>query len=126
MIWVFGWSPDSTKEFYQIPGYVGGLVWTILFALMGYVYWQLGLSILPAAKSGRNAVTGLILFCLAFPFYTFGFQSPAMGIVGNLSTIAFAVVCIVLIARVEVLPALLLVPVVLWVSFATFLTATEM
>lgn len=105
------------------PDYVFGPVWTTLYIMMGvaaYLVWKNGLS------SGRVRMA-LLIFLLqltlnsAWSIFFFGLQSPqsALLIIGALWL--SIVLNIVAFARVSRTAAWLLVPYLLWVSFASYL-----
>jgi tryptophan-rich sensory protein len=74
-----------------IPGWIIGFVWTGLFAGLGVVR---GLTLAEGSRQGRRAgraVAVLLIACAAYPFYTFGLRSDAIGLAGNLVTIGLSV-----------------------------------
>lgn len=119
---------DSWYRFLKMPtfappDFVFGPVWTALYIMMGvaaYLVWNKGLS------SGRVRMA-LLIFLLqlslntAWSIFFFGLQSPQGGlyIIGALWL--SIVLNIVVFARVSKTAAWLLVPYLLWVSFASYL-----
>src|SRR5579883_2021730 len=103
---------------WEPPGYVIGVVWIVLFACMGIARAL-------ATEEGR-LVLYLILFCAAYPLYTLGLRSQSIGLAGNLATISFALVVAWRLWRRSRPAALLLLPVAVWVSFASLLIVMEM
>ena len=117
------WYRLLERPAFAPPDFVFGPVWTILYIMMGvaaYLVWKDGLS------SGRVRMA-LLIFLLqlslnsAWSIFFFGLQSPISGlyIIGALWTAI--VLNIILFARVSRVAAWLLVPYLLWVSFASYL-----
>ena len=125
LIFGLGWdtsSPKTAPSLYDPPGWFIGVVWTVLFALMGAARWRI------LKSGGKNAafharlVVGLIVFCLIYPFYTLGLRSILIGLIGNVATAIFAAWIIAQIKTSSRTAAVFVSPVVAWLSFATFLT----
>ena len=126
LIGAFGLNgPDQTLRdpSFTPPGWVIGAVWVALFALMGLARW----SAVAAGSAGRSRsawVLALIVLCVSYPFYTSGFDLlPSM--IGNVVTLAAAVFVAWKLVPVSRRAALLIVPVIAWISFACVLTATQ-
>ena len=109
------------------PNWVFAPVWTTLFALLGVAVWLVWRQVDASPPTGRQARLALWIFVvhfavnLAWSAAFFGAQSVVLG----LATIAVLWVLIVLTMwafdRVDRRAALLLVPYLLWVSFAAYL-----
>jgi tryptophan-rich sensory protein len=98
------------------PGWIIAGVWTLLFALMGVAFASL-----PAeARGSRWGVIGLALLCLAYPLYTFGLSRPMVGIAGNFVTALAATLLIGRLWLYSRRAALVLVPIVVWLAFASW------
>jgi benzodiazapine receptor len=112
-IFAFGWTqPDhDIQPDWAPPGYVIGIVWTALFALMGAAR-----AITIPAR--RPLVTVLIVLCLAYPFYTLGFQDRQANLAGIIVTEAYTLYVTARLIRPKCKAALLLVPLILWLCFA--------
>ncbi len=127
VIFLSGWfqtdTPAAQQSRLDPPGWLVGVVWVILFAFLGAARWFVMRS--GGAQAGRQAgyIVLLLLFCLAYPFYTMGLKSVAVGLVGNVATIAAAVWVASQVKTTSRAAAGLVLPVVAWVSFATVLTA---
>jgi len=93
-------------------GFVIGMVWIALFAGMGAAYWF---------ASSKRAVIGLIMLCLAYPFYTHVIGNHATELSGNIITFVYAVWLIAVLWRESRPAALLIGCVAAWVVFATAL-----
>ena len=126
LVFGLGWAgaaPDAARNNWLLPpGWVVGTVWLVLLALVAVAYWLLASADDRRGKTLAPWLLALIAVCLAYPFYTFGFRSIAMEMIGNVVTIAGAAVLTVLALRSSRLAAGLICLVVIWVSYATFAT----
>lgn len=118
------WYSTILKPSFNPPGFLFGPVWTLLYILMGislYLVWMEG----PARKEVRLA---LIAFAIQlglntlWSFLFFGLQSPFLGLVEIVILWISIVATVILFYRVNRTAAILLIPYLAWVSFATFLT----
>lgn len=116
------WYPVLVKPILNPPAWIFGPVWTSLFLLMGYAlyivwkddsgkdkrlaYWAFGIQMV------LNALWSIIFF---------GLESPG----GALIEVAFLwltiLATIISFAKISRLAAWLLIPYILWVSFAIYL-----
>ena len=116
----------STNSSYLPPGYVIGIVWTILLGLMGYVY------ALVEKQSSKNksyglqklAVIFLILFCLGYPIFT---RNTSLRFSKNYNYTTLFVVCIVyaLINQASSQIAYYLIPLLCWVFYVNLITLLD-
>lgn len=117
---------NSTNTSYLPPGYVIGIVWTILLGLMGYVYALL------EQKSSKNTSYGLqkismiflILFCLGYPIFT---RNASLRFSKNYNYATLFVVCIVyaIINQVSRQIAYYLIPLLCWVFYVNLITLLD-
>jgi tryptophan-rich sensory protein len=117
------WYAALVKPGFTPPNWLFAPVWTTLYALMAYAVWRI-LS-LPREQPGRTAVVTaffvqLGLNCL-WSFAFFGARSPIMGLI----VIAGLIVAILATIRafwpLDRAAALLLLPYLAWVAYATAL-----
>ena len=120
---ISGWYATIQKPLFNPPNWVFAPVWTALFLLMGisiFLVWEKGLE----KKEAKLAVSvfGIqlalnVIWSLLF----FGLQSPFLAFI----EIVFLWIAILATAflfwRISKKAGLLLVPYLLWVSFAAFL-----
>ncbi|NTU68034.1 MAG: tryptophan-rich sensory protein [Chlorobiaceae bacterium] len=101
-------------------------VWTVLFVLMGISLSQ----VLGEGMQRREVRVGVaffgiqLLLNLGWSASFFGLRSPLAGFVDILLLLSCIVATIVAFAKVSKSAALLLVPYLCWVSFATYLNFT--
>ncbi len=114
------------KPSWNPPDWIFAPVWTVLFILMG-----VSLSLVVREGLEKPAVlAALIVFavqlCLNFGWSAmfFGLQSPFWGYLEIAALWLSIVLMIVLFGAVSKTAAYLLIPYLLWVSFATYLTFT--
>jgi benzodiazapine receptor len=120
---VTNWYTTLNKPSFTPPDWLFGPIWTILYLLMAisaFIVWQKGLAN-PAVRVALifyliqlilNALWSVIFFGLKLPWLSF------IEILLLWSAIAFTILAFV---RVSIIAALLLVPYILWVSFAAVL-----
>jgi translocator protein len=120
LIFGLGWNNSIepiAKSLFAPPTYLIGIVWTILFVLMATARWQLNFDEIDA--SARTWVTVLIISCLVYPLYTLAFDNAISGLLGNLETIALAAFVIFRVWSISKFAALLIVPIIPWVLYAS-------
>lgn len=116
------WYAALDKPFFNPPNWVFGPVWTVLYVLMGlsfYLVWRA-----PYKKSKRAAVGAFFvqlalnaLWSLVF----FGLHLPWLAVAVIVCLLVAIWVCMRLFWRISKPAASLLVPYLLWVTFATCL-----
>jgi benzodiazapine receptor len=123
---VLTWYPTLIKPSFAPPGSIIGAVWIVLFTLMGvslYLVWRED-----GAGRDRNISLGVfaaqLVVNVAWSWAFFGLQSPLAGLVVIAVLWLLILQCIVRFWRISRSAALLLLPYILWVSFATFLNYT--
>lgn len=121
------WFDGLIKPTWQPPSRVFAPVWSVLYAMMAI---SLGL-VLAAPPHGdrRRALWAMgvqLALNAAWTPLFFGLQSPLLGFIDILALWLSSVIAIAAVARVSGLGALLLVPSLLWVSFAVVLNGVIM
>jgi tryptophan-rich sensory protein len=117
--------PTPFNDLWYAPaGYVVGIVWIFLYAGMGAARHLL-VGAGDDSRKVRWLIVALLLFCAIYPFYTSGFSNILACLWGNIVTIALTIFTISRASRFSRLASLLLVPTVIWVSFATFVIVRQ-
>lgn len=116
------WYAELVKPAGNPPAWVFGPVWTTLYVLMGialYLVWQKG------ASATRNSALKLFAFQLILnavwsPVF-FGLQKVGLALVVIMLMWLAILLTIIAFKKVSKTAAWLLVPYILWVSYATYL-----
>lgn len=120
------WYAGIIKPTFSPPNWVFGPVWTTLFALMGiasYIVWKRGFE-------RRDVRIALGMFALqlilnvTWSLIFFGLQNPALAFLEIIALWLAIALTIVSFYRINKNAAYLLIPYILWVSFAMFLNYT--
>ncbi len=117
------WYAGLTKPSFNPPNWIFGPVWTALFLMMGialFLVWKNGLS----GKEAKTAVAvfGIQLFLnLAWSFLFFFLHMPLAAFIEIIILWAAIAATLALFMRISRAAGLLLVPYLLWVSFAAVL-----
>ena len=117
------WYAGLNKPFFNPPGWIFGPVWITLYTMMGvasYFVWQ---------KRGENplANTALIIFFVHLIFNAlwsilfFGLQNPMWAFLEIIILLVMIIVLVILFYKIDKRAAYLLIPYLLWVSFASVL-----
>lgn len=117
------WYQTINKPEFTPPGWVIGLVWTVLFTLMGvalYLVWIKGIE----AEGVKYAllIFGLqLILNILWSFFFFGLRNPFYAFIEIIILWILILATIVSFHRIDLRAALLLAPYILWVSFAAYL-----
>jgi benzodiazapine receptor len=120
------WYASLQKPGFTPPNWAFPVAWTVLYALMAYGLWRI-LS-LPENRPGRPAAIIAFFVQLAlngmWSFAFFGGQSPLAGLVVIAALIVAILATISTFWRLDRVAALLLLPYLAWVAYATLLNGT--
>jgi tryptophan-rich sensory protein len=117
------WYAELEKPFLNPPNFVFGPVWTALYLLIAislYLVWT--------RKSTKSKASAYWVFAVQmvlnalWSFVFFGLHMPELAIAVIIVLLAAIVATIVLFYRFSKPAAYFLVPYLLWVGFATYLT----
>lgn len=115
------WYPTLAKPSFNPPAWIFGPVWTILYLMMGvalFLVWRKGASGNPEVRTALF-IFGLQLFLnVLWSILFFGLQSPLAGFIDIVLLWVAILVTVILFRRISGTAALLLIPYLLWVSFA--------
>lgn len=116
---------EIVKPWFLPPSIVFPIVWTILYTLMGvslYLLWT-------EDKTTGNVNVALGFFVIqlilniGWSYLFFGLKSPLYGLIGIIFLWIFILQTILTSYRVNKNAAYILIPYILWVTFAAFLNA---
>jgi len=117
------WYPTLAKPWFTPPNWIFGPAWTTLYALMGiaaYLVWTHGSS--KGVVKIALATYGLqLLLNAAWSPVFFGLRAPGPGLIVIVLLWFAIVVTIVWFHRVSSVAACLMIPYLLWVTYATAL-----
>jgi tryptophan-rich sensory protein len=114
------WTESLVKPDFALSGLQIGLVWELLFACMAVSYWFIRCTPpLPDRRAASIAFGALVLAILAFPFYAILPQNLLNAFVGTLGSAFIAWVVTGVVFRNSRKAGVMLLPVALWLSFAS-------
>jgi tryptophan-rich sensory protein len=117
------WYTTLNKPWFSPPGFVISAVWIMLFSIMGlslFLIWWQGISG-PDSRIALVVFAAQLLVNMLWSYAFFGLQSPLAGVVVIVVLWLLILQTIILFWPIRKDAALLLVPYIIWVSFAGFL-----
>jgi translocator protein len=119
------WYEALAKPSWNPPAWLFGPVWTVLYTLIGYagyLAWRSSIANQRYAAFSIYAIQ-LLLNALWTPLF-FGYHSPGLALVNIVAQWVAIALNIAAFHRIKPAAGLLLVPYLLWVSFALVLNAS--
>jgi len=113
------WYATLQKPAFNPPNWIFGPVWTLLFLLMGialYLVWQK-----PNNKKALIIFSVQLILNIAWSFAFFYLQNPLAGLIEIFILWIFILLTIVYFFKISKVAAYILIPYILWVSFAAVL-----
>ena len=121
---VASWYPTLNKPFFNPPNWLFAPVWSSLFFLLGvalFLIWRQQHKI--SIKRALTAFTIQYLFNILWSAAFFGLQQPLIALI-VIAILWFLILwTIIEFAKISKIAGWLLVPYILWVSFASILNA---
>lgn len=117
------WYQTLQKPSFSPPNWVFGPVWTILYFLMGvaaYLVWIKGLE-KRVVKTALSFFIAQLIFNFFWSILFFGLHSPILGLIDILILWILIVITVIKFYKISKTASYLLIPYLLWVSFATIL-----
>jgi len=117
------WYPTLIKPSFAPPGSIIGLIWIVLFALMGvslFLVWR-EVPGNPAAKTALFFFAAQLVVNVLWNVAFFRHRSPSSGLMVIAALWILILVTIVVFWPISKTAALLLVPYIVWVSVAAYL-----
>lgn len=119
------WYAALNKPFFAPPNWIFGPAWTLLYFLMGiafFLIWKQSWHKKQVKTAGTFFLIQLALNFIWSPIF-FGLKSPLLGLIVIVAMWLFIVLTMKKFYPLSKLAFYLLVPYLLWVSFATILNA---
>ena len=120
------WYDYLNKPFFNPPDWVFGPVWSVLYTLMGVsagMIWSKGLE----HEGVKRALTVFGIHLVLNFFWSlifFGMKMPELAFIEILILLGSILYFAILFYRIKPISALLQIPYLLWVSFATILNGS--
>jgi tryptophan-rich sensory protein len=120
------WYAGLAKPAYNPPNAVFGPVWSILYVLMAVAAWR---AIVAGRRAGQDIVPALVLFVaqlvlnVAWSAVFFGAEDPGRALIVIALLWVFILATILAFSRIDGPAAVLLLPYLAWVTFASALNA---
>ena len=119
------WYAALRKPAFNPPSWVFGPVWTILYILMGvsvFLVWNKGFGYPGVRIAIILFIIQLVLNALWTPAF-FGARSPLLGLIVILLLWLAILATMVTFGRISIISSVILLPYIMWVSFAVVLNA---
>lgn len=116
------WYQLLDKPSFQPPGYIFGIVWTILYCMIGFAF-----ALVVSARGAKLQILAIVLFLIQFalnlawsPIF-FGQQQVTTALYLIIVIWLSVAATIYIFAKIRPLAAWLMIPYLLWLSFAAAL-----
>jgi translocator protein len=116
------WYTNLNKPWYQPPSWLFSPVWTLLYILMGIAFYYVWKK--PLSRERNNAITiflAQLLMNFLWSFIFFSLHSPGLALIDIVILWITILLTIFSFSKLSKTAAWLLVPYIVWVSFATVL-----
>ncbi len=119
---ITSWYENLKKPAFRPPNWLFAPVWTTLFLLMGislYLIWSKGIN-----KKTQIALIAFgvqLVLNILWSVFFFGLKNPLLAFLEIIILWLAIFINIIYFYRIEKIAAILLIPYILWVSFAAFL-----
>jgi benzodiazapine receptor len=120
------WYANLKKPPFNPPDWIFGPVWTTLYIMMGisaFLIWRQGLDKKIIRIALACFIVQLSLNAIWTPLF-FGLHSPLLGLIDIVLLLNAIIVTIYAFFQISRPAAILLIPYLVWVSFATVLNAS--
>lgn len=110
------WYATLNKPFFSPPNWIFGPVWTVLYILMGislYLVWE--------KKKVPSIFWVQLILNLVWSIIFFGMRNPILALIDIGALWISIVLTIKAFSKINILAGKLLIPYILWVSFASIL-----
>ncbi|AFL83503.1 tryptophan-rich sensory protein [Belliella baltica DSM 15883] len=121
---VGSWYQSINKPFFNPPSWIFGPTWTVLYIMMGVSLFLIWKSNHPFKKKALWLFAIQLLLNAIWSPAFFGLESPILGLLVIVPLWVMILVCIRAFFPIDIWASYLLIPYLLWVSFATVLNAS--
>ncbi len=119
------WYSTLAKPSFNPPNWIFGPVWTTLYIMMGVAAWRVWRATDRDTARGPLAIFALQLAVnLGWSVAFFGLRDPGLAVAVILVLDLLVLATALMFRRIDGLAAMLLVPYLAWISFATVLNVT--
>jgi tryptophan-rich sensory protein len=119
------WYAGLNKPSFNPPNWIFGPMWTTLYFLMGisfYLIWKLPVSTTRTQAIRIFIIQFILNFCWSIIF--FSMHQIGWALAEIIAMWVFIILTIVQFRKLSILAAVLLIPYLLWVSFASILNGS--
>ncbi len=119
---VDSWFATLKKPIFAPPNWLFAPAWTLLYIMMGiafYLIWQQGYSVKLRLAFAVYALQ--LILNLLWSLFFFGLHSPLLGFADIIILWIVVLINIILFYRLRRAAGLLLIPYILWLTFASVL-----
>lgn len=119
---LYPWFSLLTKPSFNPPNWIFSPVWTILYTLMG-----ISLFLILKAESSKNKIKGVVFFAIQlvlnglWSIVFFGLHQILLAFAVIITLLVFIILSIIEFYKVSKSAAYVLIPYLIWVSFASVL-----
>lgn len=117
------WYATLHKPFFSPPNWIFGPIWTILYFIMGvsaFLIWKKGLKNKKIQKALLYFIIQLF-FNFLWSALFFGLHNPLLGLIDIVLLFISIILTITFFYKISKAASYLLIPYLLWVSYATIL-----
>ena len=117
------WYVNINKPSFNPPNWIFGPVWSILYTMMGIaagVVWHQGIE-RPEVKAALYVFVSQIILNATWSIIFFGMKNPMFAFIEIIILLILIGICIFRFYKIKKIAAYLMIPYMLWVSFASVL-----
>ena len=119
---VDSWYATINKPSFNPPGWIFAPVWTTLYILIGVSFYSVWMKNFGEERKKVIIVYSMqLLLNLLWSVLFFGLRSPLLGLIDIIILIAFIIANTIIFYKISKTAGYLLIPYLLWVSFASVL-----
>ena len=119
-----GWGTAAVSggaPWFRPPVWAMGIIWIVLFTLLGSARWMLNSYTIIGVVKARNLISLLVAVCLLWPLYTLAIDNLTVALLGNIAAGLLAIITVVFVWTRSRDAALLVGPTFVWLCFTTII-----